>query len=212
MAGMSDCGCKLSSADTAEQRRTISIALALNATMFVVGTVAALVADSTGLLADALDMLADSSVYAIALLAIGRSIAFKSRGARVSGGLLAILGLGVVIESVRRAVMGAEPEGWIIVGIATMSLLVNATVLRMLAKYRDGEVHLRASWIFTRADVIANLGVIVAGLLVLGIGAPWPDFVIGAGIGLYVIREAVEILRDPRQQDGTLSAIKTAGS
>jgi Co/Zn/Cd efflux system component len=108
--------------------------------------------------------------------------------------------------------MGAEPEGWIIVGIATMSLLVNATVLRMLAKYRDGEVHLRASWIFTRADVIANLGVIVAGLLVLGIGAPWPDFVIGAGIGLYVIREAVEILRDPRQQDGTLSAIKTAGS
>ena len=142
----------------------------------------------------------DSSVYAIALLAIGRSIAFKSRGARVSGGLLAILGLGVVIESVRRAVMGAEPEGWIIVGIATMSLLVNATVLRMLAKYRDGEVHLRASWIFTRADVIANLGVIVAGLLVLGIGAPWPDFVIGAGIGLYVIREAVEILRDPRQR------------
>jgi IS30 family transposase len=32
----------------------------------------------------------------------------------------------------------------------------------MLARYRQGEVHLRASWIFTRADVIANLAVIRA--------------------------------------------------
>lgn len=209
---MSDCGCQTATTDTAEERRTISIALALNATMFVVGTIAGLVADSTGLLADALDMLADSSVYAIALLAIGRSTAFKRRGARASGVLLAILGLGVVIEAIRRAVMGAEPEGWIIVGMAIMSLLVNATVFRMLAKYRNGEVHLRASWIFTRADVIANLGVIVAGLLVLATGAPWPDFVIGVAIGLYVIREAVEILRDARQQDSAPSAVNAAGT
>lgn len=209
---MSDCGCQTATADTAEERRTMSIALALNATMFVVGTVAALVADSAGLLADALDMLADSSVYAIALLAIGRSMAFKRHAAQASGVLLAVLGLGVVIEAVRRGVVGAEPEGWIIVGMATLSLLVNATVFRMLAKYRDGEVHLRASWIFTRADVVANLGVIVAGLLVLATSTPWPDLVIGVAIGIYVIREAVEILRDARQRDSASSAVDAAGS
>jgi Co/Zn/Cd efflux system component len=118
----------------------------------------------------------------------------------------------VVIEAVRRAVVGAEPEGWIIVGMATLSLLVNATVFRMLAKYRDGEVHLRATWIFTRADVVANLGVILAGFLVLATGTAWPDLVIGVAIGLYVIREAVEILRDARQQDSAASAIDAAES
>lgn len=209
---MSDCGCQAETVDTAEERRTIGIALALNATMFVVGTIAALVADSTGLLADALDMLADSSAYAIALLAIGRSTAFKRRSAQVSGTLLAILGLGVVVESIRRAVVGAAPEGLIIVGVATVSLLVNAAVLRLLAPYRDGEVHLRASWIFTRADVVANLGVIAAGLLVLATGTRWPDLVIGVAVGCYVIREAVEILGDARRQGDASSGVTAAGS
>ena len=67
---------------------------------------------------------------------------------------------------------------------------------------KSGEVHLRATWLFTRADVVANLGVILAGLLVLWLGVPYPDFVIGALIGLYVIKEAIEILRDARAEAG----------
>jgi Co/Zn/Cd efflux system component len=60
-------------------------------------------------------------------------------------------------------------------------------------------VHLRATWIFTRADVVANVGVILAGVLVLWLGSPYPDYIIGTLIGLYVIKEAVEILGDARQ-------------
>ena len=74
--------------------------------------------------------------------------------------------------------------------------MVNVTVLRMLAPLKSGEVHLRATWLFTRADVVANLGVILAGILVLWWGSPYPDFIIGAAIGLYVIKEALEILGD----------------
>ena len=44
-------------------------------------------------------------------------------------------------------------------GIASISFLVNAMVLYLLGKSRDQGVHLRATWIFTRADVIANLAV-----------------------------------------------------
>jgi Co/Zn/Cd efflux system component len=52
--------------------------------------------------------------------------------------------------------------------------------------------------LFTRADVVANLGVILAGVLVLWLNSPYPDFTIGALIGLYVIKEAIEILGDAR--------------
>jgi Co/Zn/Cd efflux system component len=63
--------------------------------------------------------------------------------------------------------------------VAFVSLLVNTTVLRMLGRYREGEVHLRATWIFTRVDVIANVGVMLSGLLVLLTGSRFPDLIGG---------------------------------
>jgi len=196
---MGDCACHDTAAETADQRRAIAIALALNLAMFVIGTVAGLLAESASLLADALDMLADASAYGIALLAIGRTATFKQRAATASGLILAALGSGVVLETIHRAVAGSEPEGWIIVGGAMLSLVINASVLRLLHRYRNGEAHLRASWIFTRADVVANVGVIAAGMLVLVTGSRVPDLVVGCLIGAYVIKEAVEILRDARR-------------
>ena len=185
-------------AETAAQRRILHIALALNALMCVVEVGAGIVGNSTGLIADGLDMLADASAYGIALMAIGRGPGFKANAATASGLLLLLLGLGVLVDVVRRIVSGDPPEGWLMLGVAAMALAVNATVLRMLNRYREGEVHLRATWIFTRADVIANLTVIASGVAVLLSGIRFFDLIVGAGIGLYVVKEAFEILADAR--------------
>ena len=192
--------CEAPEVKTAQERRILRIALTLNAAMAVVGGLAGWVAQSTGLLADALDMLSDATAYAIALLAIGRSTLFKIRAAILSGSILLILGVGVLAEVGRRLIYGAEPLSEWMIGIALLSLVVNLTVLRMLGPMKSGEVHLRATWLFTRADVVANLGVILAGLLVLWLRVPYPDYVIGTLIGLYVIKEAIEILRDARSE------------
>ena len=64
----------------------------------------------------------------------------------------------------------------------------------MLGKVRGEGVHLSASWIFTRADVIANIGVILSGLIVALSGFRYVDLIAGAAIGLYVMKEALEIL------------------
>lgn len=197
---MSDCGCEAPEVKTEQERRVLRIALGLNAAMAVIGGLAGWIAQSTGLLADALDMLSDATAYAIALLAIGRSALFKIRAATLSGGILLVLGLGVLFEVGRRLIYGAEPLSEWMIGTAILSLVVNLTVLRLLAPMRSGEVHLRATWLFTRADVVANLGVIFAGLLILWLGVPHPDYVIGTLIGLYVVKEAVEILRDARSE------------
>ena len=125
-------------------------------------------------------------------MAIGRSALFKVRAATLSGGILLVLGVGVLVEVARRLVYGAEPLSEWMIGTAMLSLVVNLAVLKLLAPMKSGEVHLRATWLFTRADVVANLGVIVAGLLVLWLGVAYPDFVIGTLIGLYVIKEAIE--------------------
>lgn len=197
---MTDCGCEAPEVRTAQERRVLRIALVLNAAMAVIGGLAGWIAQSTALLADALDMLADATAYTIALLAIGRSALFKIRAATLSGSILLALGVGVLFEVGRRLNYGAEPLSEWMIGTALLSLVVNLTVLRLLAPMKSGDVHLRATWLFTRADVVANLGVIIAGLLVFWLGVPYPDFVIGALIGLYVIKEALEILRDARAE------------
>jgi Co/Zn/Cd efflux system component len=131
------CGHSDESTETASQRRVLRIALALNATMFIVGVVAGLVGQSSSLIADALDMLADASAYAIALGAIGRSTRFKAGAATLSGSLLLLLGVLVLLDVGRRALFGSEPESLVMMAVALLSLIVNATVLRMLVDKRD---------------------------------------------------------------------------
>lgn len=84
------------------------------------------------------------------------------------------------------------------IGVAVIVLAVNAVVLRLLSKQRQDEVHIRATGIFTRVDVVANAAVILAGLAVYLTGIRYFDLTVGGLIGLYVTKEALEILRDSR--------------
>ena len=196
---MADCGCRTADPNTPEQKRVLKIALGLNATMFVVGVTAGLIAGSSGLIADGLDMLADATAYAIGLAAVSRDPRFKANAARTSGSLLLALGAGVLLDAGRRALFGEQPEGWIMIAVASIALVVNSTVLRMLSRQRDPEVHIRATVIFTRVDVIANIAVIVSGGIVLATGFRFVDLAVGAAIGAYIIKEAFEILGDARE-------------
>ena len=166
--------------------------------MFLAEVTAGLLAHSTALTADGLDMLADATAYSVALMAVGRGARFKANAASVSGVLLLLLGVGVLVEVVRRFLSGETPHGIWMVAVAAVALIVNATVLRLLGKQRQDDVHIRASWIFTRVDVIANVAVIVSGIAVILTGMRFFDLAIGAAIGLYVVKEALEILARAR--------------
>lgn len=174
------------------------IALVLNGAMFVVETIAGLRVHSTGLIADGLDMLADASAYAIALSAVNKGAGFKSNAAILSGTLLLLLGIGVVIDVMRQLVAGEQPEASWMIGVSSVALAINATVLWLLSTQRRDEAHLQATWIFTRADVVANIAVILSGIAVLLTGSRYFDLAVGAAIGIYVIKEAIEIFRSTR--------------
>lgn len=141
-------------------------------------------------------MLTDAIAYALALMAISRGLTFKRNAARWSGAILVVLAFGIVVEVGRRWLYGSEPVGLIMVIYSIVSLAVNLYVLRSLAKYRSGEVHMRASYICTRADVLANIAVFTSGVLVIVTGIKVIDLVVGFGIGLYVLKEAAEILHE----------------
>lgn len=194
---MSDCDCSVE-IKSDEQSRVLWALLAVNATMFVIEIIAGIIAESTGLIADSLDMLADAAVYALGLYAVGRAPYVKVRAASVSGIFQVLLAVGVAAEIVRRFIWGSQPEPLFMIGISVVALIANIFCLSMISKHRDGEIHMRASWIFSRNDVIANAGVIIAGILVHALDSRIPDLLIGAGIVLIVFGGGLTILGDAR--------------
>jgi len=181
------------------QRNTLWVLLAINAAMFIIEITAALAADSTGLLADSLDMLADASVYAIALYAIGRSLRLQANAASASGVFQIILGIGVILQVIRRYLYGSDPLSTMMIAVGALALAANTACLILIAKHREGGIHMRASLIFSQNDVMANIGVIASGALVAYLGSRIPDLLIGAAISIVVIRGGIQILREARE-------------
>ncbi|MQA18444.1 cation transporter [Rugamonas rivuli] len=181
--------------DDAGEARTLRWLLAINGLMFLVEMVWGLLAESTGLIADSLDMFADAAVYILALYAVGRSVALKRRAAHLAGWLQVILALGALGEVVHRGVTGSEPESVAMMGIGAVALAANVICLMLIAKKRHHGAHMKASYIFSANDVIANLGVVIAGALVTWTGSPYPDLVVGFVISVIVLIGARRILR-----------------
>lgn len=117
----------------------------------------------------AVDAAGQQRVLKIALVAAHRGLHFKSNAETASGALLLALGVFVLGEAVMRVRSGEAPDGMLMIGVAALAAVVNMAVLRLLSRYRDDGVHIRATWIF-----------------------------VGTAIGIYVCKEAVEILRVAR--------------
>jgi len=196
---MSDCGCEVEITDNS-QKRVLYWLLGINALMFVVEFSVGWIAQSTALVADSLDMLADAIVYGIGLYAVGRAIADKARAATISGYFQILLALLILVDIVRRIVLGSEPVSALMMGMGSLALVANVICLLLIQKHKDGEVHMRASWIFSTNDVIANAGVILSGALVWWLDMRWPDIVIGAVIVLVILRGARMILREAKEE------------
>jgi cation diffusion facilitator family transporter len=192
------CGCDGEQAEGLE-RRTLTALLLINAGMALAEALAGWLADSSGLLADSLDMLADAAVYGLSLCAVGRGLRRQVRAARLSGMLQILLGVGVLLDGLRRFLVGSDPQSLPIIGIGVLALIANITCLLLIARHRHGGVHMRASWIFSTNDVIANLGVIVSGCLVWALDSRYPDLIIGVIVSLLVVRGGLRIVAEARR-------------
>ena len=178
------------------ERRTLAWVLGINASQVVVAGAAGRAADSTGLLGAALDNLGDTFVYVVSLYAVGRTAVAQARAARLSGVLLIASALGLLGEVVRRFVIGSEPLGFVIIAAAALNAATNLLNLRLLRSHRRRGVHMKASWIFTTNDMLANAGIVASGVAVILFASPLPDLLVGLAVGAIVIHGGWEILRE----------------
>ena len=178
------------------QKKLLWTVLAINFMFFIVEMVTGFLSKSMGLVADSLDMLADAFVYGISLLAVGGSLVRKKSIAMTAGVFqiaLAILGFSEIL----RRFFGTEkyPDFKIMVVVSIFALIANSLCLYLLQKAKSKEVHMQASMIFTSNDVIINLGVITAALLVHWLNSSKPDLIIGIIVFVLVLQGGIRILK-----------------
>ncbi|WP_420582789.1 cation transporter [Reichenbachiella sp.] len=183
--------------ENTNQKRLLWIVLAINFSFFIIEISTGLISKSMGLVADSLDMLADSFVYGISLFAVGGTIIKKKRIAKLAGYFQITLAIVGFIEVLRRF-FGAEklPDFSTMIIVSLCALIANGICLYILQKSKSKEeAHMKASMIFTSNDVIINLGVIIAGLLVNWLNSSRPDLIIGTIVFGLVIQGAFRILK-----------------
>ena len=179
------------------QRKLLWTVLAINFFFFIIEMTTGLISKSMGLVADSLDMLADSFVYGISLFAVGGTLTRKKRIAKLAGYfqiILAVIGFGEIL----RRFFGDEkiPDFSTMIIVSIFALIANGICLYLMQKSKSkNEAHMKASMIFTSNDVIINLGVISAGVLVNWLNSGKPDLIIGAVVFVLVIQGAFRILK-----------------
>jgi Co/Zn/Cd efflux system component len=181
--------------DSSVQKSLLWTVLLINFSFFVIEALFGFISGSMGLVADSLDMLADAIVYGLSLIAVGAAFARKKTVAKMSGYFQLFLALIGFLEVVRRFI-GLEilPDFRTMISVSVLALIANSVCLYLLQRSKNQEVHIKATMIFTSNDVIINLGVITAGLLVNWLNSGIPDLIIGAIVFIIVTRGAFKIL------------------
>ncbi len=186
--------------EQSNQKKLLWTVLAINFAFFIFEMGTGLLSRSMGLVADSLDMLADSFVYGISLLAVGRSLRRKKRIARLAGYFQIVLALSGFAEVLRRFFLtGESPDFRTMIVVSLLALAANAYSLYLMQRSKSREeAHMKASLIFTSNDIVINLGVIAAGVLVYLFHSALPDLLIGSIVFLLVVRGAIRILKVAR--------------
>lgn len=183
-------------ASNGADRKILRTVLLINLSQSAAGIGLGMWAASTALIGAGLDNLADASVYAVSLYAVGRAATVKVSAARLSGFLLIGLAVLLVVEVLRRFAGGEEPVGLAMMAMAAANAALNLVCLRLLRRHRGEDVNFKASAIFTSNDSIVNGAVVLSGILVMWLGSNVPDLVLGVIVAGIAANGGREILRE----------------
>jgi len=195
---MRDCcenkGCEIT-AMRESHGRVLWIVLAINALMFFVEGLAGFFAHSTALLADALDMLGDTLVYGFSLFVLARSSRWQASAALVKGGFMLAFGLGVMGEAIYKMLYPLMPNVETMGVIGALALVANLVCFFLLYRHRGDNLNMSSTWLCSRNDLIANVGVLLAAGSTYALASRWPDIIVGVVIASLFLSSAYNVLR-----------------
>ena len=181
-------------------------AVVVNVGLTVAQIVGGIVSGSLALVADALHNFSDAASLGLALFArkIGRRPADKLMtfgygraeivAALINLTTLIIVGLYLLIEAVSRYFDPQPVEGWTIVIVAGIALVIDVGTAALVHKGAKGSLNIRAAFLHNVSDALASVGVIVAGTLILLYQLYVADLIMTVLIAAYVLYQGFSLL------------------
>lgn len=199
--GKSCCENKSSELDALREKQStvLKIVLIINLVMFVVEFVYGLIAQSSALSADSLDMLGDSIVYAFSLYVLYRSEKWRNSAALLKGLIIVSFALFVLAHTTIKAFMPHIPEFQTMGIVGALALVANVICLLLLLKHKNDDLNMKSTFICSRNDIISNSGVLIAALGVNLTQSKWPDIIVGYIIAALFFKSAWPILTESIQ-------------
>lgn len=185
-----------------DYKRRLWLVIGINAAMFGVEMAAGQLAGSMALQADALDFFADALTYGISLAVIGASVRIRSKAAMAKGFSLLLMGLWVLGSTLWHIFVTGVPQAQIMGVIGFLALLANLTSVLVLMNYARGDANVRSVWLCSRNDMIGNIAVVIAAVLVWRTATPWPDLVVALAMSGLFLSSAYQIVRQARHEAG----------
>jgi len=174
--------------------RVLWIVLAINVLMFLLEGWAGLLAHSTSLLADALDMLGDALVYGFSLFVLARSVRWQASAALAKGGFMLAFGVGVLGEAAYKAFHPIMPNVEAMGVVGSIALAANLVCFFLLYRHRGDNLNMSSTWLCSRNDLIANAGVLLAAASSYLLASRWPDIIVGVVIASLFLSSALKVL------------------
>lgn len=187
---------------------SLRLGVLLTVVILVVEVVAGLAAHSVALLADAGHLLTDVAALGMAWFAVAqarrpadarRTYGYHRAGILVAmgnGALLVLVGAVIAVESARRLGSPGDVDGRIVVVAAGLAIAANAVIANRLHRHGGADHNIRAARLHVLGDLAASLGVVVAGLVILGTGWRQADAVVSLAICLLVAVGAARLVLD----------------
>lgn len=200
--GKSCCENKASELKILQQKQgnVLKIVLVLNALMFVLEFAFGLISNSAALMADSLDMFGDAVVYAFSLYALDRGAVWRARAGLLKGLIMAVFAFFVVGQVIYKIMLNVTPHAETMGVIGVVALAVNAICLYLLYSHRSDDINMRSTWLCSRNDIIANVGVIGASAIVAWTNSLWPDVIVGTAIAALFLKSAFEVILEARTE------------
>ncbi|MEJ7668290.1 MAG: cation diffusion facilitator family transporter [Casimicrobiaceae bacterium] len=176
------------------QARVLWIVLGINAVMFVVEGTAGILAHSTSLLADSLDMLGDALVYGFSLFVINRSPRWQAGAALAKGSFMLVFGLAVLGQAAHKVFYPVLPDAYTMGVIGALALAANLVCFFLLYRHRSDNLNMSSTWLCSRNDLIANTSVLAAAVGGALLVSHWPDILVGVAIAALFLKSAFTVL------------------
>jgi cobalt-zinc-cadmium efflux system protein len=204
---------------------TLRIAFALTAVILLIEFAGALISHSLALMSDAGHVLTDVFALGLAWLAVdqARRPADKRRSygyhrvsilvALVNAVTLIVIVIAIAYEAVRRLAYPTPVHGGIIIVTALIGIALNSYIAFGL-RSEQRNLNMRAALLHVVGDMVASVGVVVAGLVILLTGWLYADPLISLGIAALIaagawriVRETVNLLMEGTPAEIDLAAV-----